>query len=328
MRLHGVGEPLRCDDVATPSALDGELIVRVEACGVCRTDLHLVDGDIHPPRLPVVPGHEVVGEIVESRASDSDLKVGDRVGIPWLASTCGDCVYCREGKENLCRDARFTGFSRDGGFAEFTAVDARYAFAIPETYSSLAAAPLLCAGLIGYRSYRMAGDPRRVGLYGFGAAAHIVIQLARAEGREVYAFTRPGDDRGQEFARTLGASWAGGSLETPPEPLDAAIIYAPVGALVPQALRVVRPGGTVVCAGIYMSEIPAFDYALLWEERRLLSVANLTRADGWEFFDRVGRTPVTTHVSEFPLDEANTALRALREGELSGAAVLTPASRG
>ncbi len=301
----------------------GEIALRVEACGVCRTDLHLLDGDLTPPGLPITPGHEIVGRVIASRAPESRLREGDRVGVPWLAWTCGACADCAAGRENLCARARFTGFSVDGGFAQEATVDARFAFPIPERYGSVEAAPLLCAGLIGYRSYRMSGDPARLGLYGFGAAAHIVCQMARAEGREVYAFTRAEDVESRTFALELGACWAGASSELPPEPLDAAIIYAPAGSLVPQALAAVRPGGRVVCAGIHMSEIPAFPYALLWGERHLLSVANLTRADGRGFFEFITRHPVQTHVSRFALRDANEAMERLRAGALQGAAVLT-----
>lgn len=324
MRLARAGEPLGTFQVDEPRPLAGQLLVRVEACGVCRTDLHLLDGDLTPPRLPVTPGHEIVGTVVETRAPASPLRVGERVGIPWLAWTCGECVFCCADQENLCEHARFTGFSVDGGFAEYATVDARYAFAIPEAYSSLEAAPLLCAGLIGYRSYRMTGDPERLGLYGFGAAAHLLAQLARSEGREIYAFTRPEDTASQDFARDLGALWAGSSDAAPPEVLDAAILFAPVGALVPKALAAVRPGGTVVCAGIHMSDIPSFPYSLLWRERRLLSVANLTRADGEAFFELVARNRIETHVTPFPLQQANDALACLRSGELQGAVALSP----
>jgi propanol-preferring alcohol dehydrogenase len=322
-RLEKLREPLALRDCAPPLLEPGQLRVRVEACAVCRTDLHLIDGEV-PARLPVTPGHEVVGTVEETRAPDASFAVGDRVGIPWLAATCGACHYCRSGRENLCERARFTGCDVDGGFAEIATADARFVLPIPERYDAAHAAPLLCAGLIGYRAYRFAEDPEALGLYGFGAAAHIVAQMAVAEGRRVFAFTRPGDRDGQAFARELGAVWAGGSDVSPPEPLDSAILFAPVGALVPRALAAVRPGGRVVCAGIHMSEIPAFSYDLLWRERSILSVANLTRADGIEFMRFVDRFPVETHVTRFPLTSANEAVTALRTGDLRGAAVLLP----
>ncbi len=323
-RIERLQHPLVRRDLTPDPLEEGELRVRVEACAVCRTDLHLIDGEVAVPHLPVTPGHEVVGIVTESRARDVPVQVGDRVGIPWLAGTCGVCRYCRSGRENLCDAARFTGCHVDGGFAETAKADARFVLPIPDDLDAAHAAPLLCAGLIGYRSYRMAGDHACLGLYGFGAAAHIVAQLAVAEGRKVFAFTRPGDREGQTFARGLGAVWAGGSDEAPPEPLDSAILFAPVGALVPRALAEVRRGGRVVCAGIHMSEIPAFPYELLWGERRLLSVANLTRDDGFGFFDTLAKHPVQTRVTTFPLEDANRAVAALRRGELLGAAVLIP----
>jgi propanol-preferring alcohol dehydrogenase len=316
--------PLEPRDVVVPTAGPGQLRLRVRACAVCRTDLHVLDGDLRHPRLPLILGHEIVGVVDAVGAGVVGFAVGDRVGVPWLGWTCGTCGYCRTGRENLCADARFHGYTLDGGFAEYVAADARYCFPIPERLDDAHAAPLLCAGLIGHRSYRAAGDARRLGLYGFGAAAHIVAQVAAHEGREVYAFTRPGDDRSQTFARRLGAVWAGGSDEAPPVPLDAAILFAPVGALLPVALRAVVAGGTVVCAGIHMSEIPAFPYEILWGERVARSVANLTRRDGEEFFGLVAHVPVRTEVRCYPLTAANLALDDLRRGRLEGAAVLMP----
>ena len=294
----------------------------MHACGVCRTDLHVVDGDLTEPKLPLVPGHEVVGRVAALGVGVEGFAAGARVGVPWLGWTCGDCRFCRAGQENLCEAARFTGYTLDGGYGEYLLADQRYCFPISGDYSDAEAAPLLCAGLIGYRSLRMAGDPARVGLYGFGAAAHIVAQLARYEGREVYAFVRPGDAGAKAFARSLGAVWAGDSDEGPPVELDAAILYAPVGALVPAALRVVRPGGRVVCAGIHMSPIPSFPYEILWHERQIVSVANLTRRDGEEFLALAPKIPIKTSVETLPLDAANEALVRLREGRLEGAAVL------
>jgi propanol-preferring alcohol dehydrogenase len=316
--------PLELHDLPAPRAGPGQVVIQVGACAVCRTDLHVADGDLTHPRLPLVLGHEIVGTVVECGPGASRFAVGARVGVPWLASSCRSCEYCRNGQENLCANARFTGYDVDGGFAELTVADEAYAFAIPSTYGDAHAAPLLCAGLIGFRSLRMAGPARRLGLYGFGAAAHIVAQIARHEGREVFAFTRPGDDQAQAFARRHGAGWAGDSDGPPPVELDGAIIFAPVGALVPAALAAVRPGGVVVCGGIHMSQIPAFDYALLWGERQLRSVANLTRADGEAFFELAPRVPVTTEIDVFPLAAANEAMERLRAGTLQGAAVLVP----
>jgi propanol-preferring alcohol dehydrogenase len=307
------GRPLAERDLAVPEPGVGEVLVRVAACGVCRTDLHVADGELPDARLPLVLGHQIVGRIEGS---------GRRVGIPWLGWACGKCRYCRSGRENLCDLARFTGYHRDGGFAEYTVADERFCLALPDGYGDVEAAPLLCAGLIGYRALRFAGDGGRLGLYGFGASAHIVAQVARHQGRRVFAFTRAGDDSAQEHARELGAEWAGDSSSAPPEELDAAIIFAPVGALVPVALRAVAKGGVVVCAGIHMSEIPAFPYELLWGERSLRSVANLTRRDGEEFLARAAAVPVRSDVEEFPLAQANDALARLREGRLRGAAVL------
>jgi propanol-preferring alcohol dehydrogenase len=307
-----------------PIALPGELVLKVRACGVCRTDLHLVDGELPDPLLPIVPGHEIVGVVEQVGDGVANFAAGDRVGVPWLGYSCDQCRFCRERRENLCREARFTGYQLDGGYAEYAVADARYAFKLPAVYGDAEAAPLLCAGLIGYRSYRMAGDPGRLGLYGFGAAAHIIAQVAVQETREVYAFTSPGDTAAQAFAMSLGAVWAGASTEPPPRPLDAAIIFAPVGALVPEALSRVGPGGVVVCAGIHMSDVPSFPYARLWEERVVRSVANLTRQDATEFLALAGRMRIRTRVTEYPLSDANRALDDLRSGGIQGAAVLIP----
>jgi propanol-preferring alcohol dehydrogenase len=312
MVLAGRGA-LQLREVPVPRPAAGQVLLRVRACGVCRTDLHVVDGELPQPKPEVVPGHEIVGEVD-----------GRRVGVPWLGWTCGVCAFCKSGRENLCALARFTGYQLDGGYAEFAVADERYCFALPERYGDAEAAPLLCAGLIGHRALRMAGDARRIGLYGFGAAAHLIAQVAVLEGREVYAFTRTGDAPAQQFARDLGARWAGSSLEAPPELLDAAIIFAPVGALVPAALKAVDKAGVVVCAGIHMSDIPSFPYQLLWGERVVRSVANLTRRDGEEFLAMAARLPLRTHVQRFPLEQANEALAALREGRITGAAVLVP----
>jgi propanol-preferring alcohol dehydrogenase len=300
------------------------VLVRVRACAVCRTDLHVVDGELPDPKLPLVPGHEIVGAVEETGPAATRFSRGDRVGIPWLGWTCGECRFCRSGRENLCERARFTGYTLDGGYAEFTVADERFCFPIPPAYTDVEAAPLLCAGLIGYRSLLKAGDARRLGIYGFGAAAHIVAQVARHQGRELYAFTRPGDVAAQDFARQLGAVWAGGSDEFPPQALDAAIIFAPVGALVPQALKALDQGGRLVCGGIHMSDLPSFPYELLWHERTICSVANLTRRDGEAFLALAPQVPVRTHVQPFPLDAANEALHRLRAGQLQGAAVLVP----
>ena len=317
MVLDRPGTPLRQAGLPDPIPGPGQLLVRVETCGVCRTDLHILDGELPRPKLPLVLGHQVVGRVVgEDR----------RVGIPWLGWTDGECRYCRDGRENLCDNARFTGYDLDGGYAEYTVVDERFCLALPEGYSGLEAAPLLCAGLIGYRSLRLTGDAERLGLYGFGASAHIIAQVARHEGRRVFAFTRPGDEEGQAFARELGAVWAGGSDESPPEELDAAIIFAPVGELVPLALRTLAKGGSVVCAGIHMTDIPAFPYELLWEERVLRSVANLTRRDGEEFLALAPQVPVRAVVEAFPLERANKALEDMRAGRIYGSAVLEVAT--
>ena len=324
MLLYAPGRPLRAAEVARPEPGPHDLLLRVAACAVCRTDLHVVDGDLPRPKLPLVPGHEIVG-VVEAAGRDVERwRPGDRAGVPWLGWTCGTCRFCRSGRENLCDRARLTGYQIDGGYAEYAVADARYCFALPAEYDDVHAAPLLCAGLIGYRALRAAGDGERLGLYGFGAAAHLLAQLARHEGRRVFAFTRPGDDAGQRFARELGAAWAGGSDAAPPERLDAAIIFAPVGALVPVALREVEKGGTVVCAGIHMSDVPAFPYELLWGERVVRSVANLTRDDGEAFLRIAAAAGVRTTVERFPLARANEALSALRSGRLAGAAVLVP----
>jgi alcohol dehydrogenase, propanol-preferring len=321
MRVHAPGKPLALDDVPVPQPGPGRVLVKVLACGVCRTDLHIADGELTDCRYPVIPGHEIVGRVEQGGRRFSP---GTRVGIPWLGWTCGECEFCRAGRENLCTRALFTGYHLDGGFAEYAVADERFCFALPEAYGDAEVAPLLCAGLIGYRSYAMAGDGKRLGLYGFGAAAHVLAQVAIAQGREIYAFTRPGDVAGQAFAKRIGAVWAGGSDELPPEPLDAAILFAPVGALVPQALKAVNKGGRVVCGGIHMSDVPSFPYALLWGERRVQSVANLTRADGKAFLDLAATTPIRTEVKAYPLERANDALGDLRAGRLEGAAVLVP----
>jgi alcohol dehydrogenase, propanol-preferring len=306
-----------------PIALPGEVLVRVRACGVCRTDLHILDGELTGVDFPVVPGHEIVGVVEVVGDGVTQLRGGDRVGIPWLGHTCGACAYCRSGRENLCRSARFTGCHMDGGYAEYAVSDADYTFKLPDGYSDAEAAPLLCAGLIGYRAYRMAGDGARLGLYGFGAAAHLLAQVAVHDGREVYAFTSPGDEAKQAFARSLGCVWAGGSDEAPPAPLDAAIVFAPAGHLVTEALSRLAPGGTVVCAGIHMSDIPSFPYRDLWEERVMRSVANLTRDDAREFLALAAKVPLKAHVRTYPLADANRAITDLREGRIEGAAVLT-----
>jgi len=323
MVFTGAGRPLEAVELAEPELGPGQVRLQVRACGVCRTDLHVVDGDLHEPKLPLVLGHQIVGAISELGAGVDRFTLGDRVGVPWLGWTCGECGPCRAGRENLCDRARFTGYTLDGGYAQQAVADERYCFPIPEGYPDLQAAPLLCAGLIGYRALSLAGDAQRVGLYGFGAAAHIVCQVARWQGRRVFAFTQPGDTETQAFARSLGAEWAGGSTERPPEPLDAALIFAPVGSLVPAALGAVDKGGSVVCAGIHMSDIPAFPYELLWEERVVRSVANLTRSDGDEFMALAPRVPVSTEVTVFTLAEANEALEALRSGAVDGAVVLS-----
>jgi len=322
MILEAPGEPLRAAEVAVPEPGAGQVLLRVHCCAVCRTDLHVVDGELPDPKLPLIPGHQIVGTVEWTGEQAGGFTTGDRVGVPWLGWTDGECRYCLSGRENLCENARFTGYQIDGGYAEYAVADARFCFPIPEGFPDLRAAPLLCAGLIGYRSLRFAGDADRLGLYGFGASAHLVAQVAVHEGRRVFAFTSQGDEEAQEFARELGAEWAGSSEETPPEELDAAIIFAPVGTLVPAALRAVARGGTVVCAGIHMSDIPSFPYEILWGERSVRSVANLTRQDGLEFLALAPNVPVRTEVVPFPLEEANEALETLRSGRIRGAAVL------
>ena len=324
MLLKSPGRPLDCVEVPTPHPAASQLLLRITACAVCRTDLHVIDGELPDPKLPLILGHEIVGQVAEVGPEVEDFRIGERVGIPWLGWTCGRCTFCLSGRENLCERARFTGYTIDGGYAEYTVADARFCFRIPDAYDDVAAAPLLCAGLIGYRCLRKVGDARRLGIYGFGAAAHIIAQVARHQNRDVFAFTTPGDTTAQEFARRLGAKWAGGSDEAPTEALDGAIIFAPVGALVPAALRILERGGVVVCGGIHMSEIPSFPYRDLWEERTICSVANLTRRDGKEFLDLAPRVPVHTETQTFPLERANDALHALRAGALTGAAVLVP----
>ena len=329
MVLEEPGKPLKPAEVKVPAPGPGQILIEIAACGVCRTDLHIFDGELPQPKLPLILGHEIVGRVVAAGEKAKGFALGERVGVPWLGWTDGTCPYCRRGQENLCDDPRFTGYQIDGGYAGYTAADARYAFKLPEGFSDAEAAPLLCAGLIGYRSLKLAKtspatELARLGIYGFGAAAHIVAQVAKAQGQEVFAFTRPGDKTAQDFARNLGAVWAGGSDETPPELLDAAILFAPVGALVPAALKAVRKGGVVVCGGIHMSDIPSFPYDILWEERVLRSVANLTRDDAREFLALAATIPVTTHVSPMPLQAANEALESLRQGRLTGAAVLVP----
>ncbi|OGT65310.1 MAG: alcohol dehydrogenase [Gammaproteobacteria bacterium RIFCSPLOWO2_02_47_7] len=323
MVLKQQGTPLVHEEVSLPVCSPDEVLIRVLACGVCRTDLHICDGDLVEPKLPLIPGHEIAGEVVECGTAVTTLKTGQRVGVPWLGYTCGICQYCREGHENLCDNARFTGYHMDGGYAEYTLAHQQYVFPLPDTVSPVATAPLLCAGLIGYRSLNMAGGgASRLGIYGFGAAAHIITQVAVYQGREVYAFTRKDDAVSQAFAMTLGAVWAGDSAQNPPVRLDAAIIFAPVGDLVPRALSVVRKGGIIVCAGIHMTDIPAFPYLLLWGERSIKSVANLTRQDGDEFLALAARIPVRTETESFPLQDANEALDKLRNGAIKGAAVL------
>ena len=323
MLFEKAGQPLRKVELPVPRPAVGQVLIRVRACAVCRTDLHVVDGELTQPKLPLIPGHEIVGTVEEKGEGAERFEIGDRVGIPWLGWTCGECSYCLWGRENLCDKARFTGYTIDGGYADCTVADQRFCFPIPDSYSDTEAAPLLCAGLIGYRSLVKAGDGKRLGIYGFGAAAHIVAQVARYQNREIYAFTRPGDKEAEKFAQELGAVWVGGSNELPPLKLDAAIIFAPVGDLVPQALRAVGKGGVVVCGGIHMSDIPSFPYEILWEERSICSVANLTRQDGEEFLALAPRVSVRTEVQTFSLVEANEALARLRSGKIQGAAVLT-----
>jgi len=323
MLFEKVGQPLRLAKIPIPQPGSGQLLLRVHACAVCRTDLHILDGELSQPKLPLILGHEIVGTVVQVGAGADSFVIGQRVGVPWLGWTDGTCRYCQRGQENLCPEAKFTGYTLDGGYAEYTLADQRYCFPLPEGYPDLQAAPLLCAGLIGYRTYRLAGPlAERLGIYGFGAAAHIIAQVAVHQGRQVYAFSKPGDVEAQQFARSLGAVWAGGSDELPPVALDAALIFAPVGALIPAALRATAPGGVVVSGGIHMSDIPSFPYDLLWGERVVRSVANLTRQDGEEFLRLAPQVPVRTSVIPFPLEQANEALQALREGRLQGAAVL------
>jgi len=324
MLFEGVGKRLRLVEVDEPRPHEKQLLLRVEACGVCRTDLHIIDGELTHPKLPLIPGHQIVGVVVEKGADVARFGVGERVGVPWLGGSCGKCRYCLSDRENLCDKARYTGYDIDGGFAEFCTADERFCFPIPDKYDSVKAAPLLCAGLIGYRAYSMTGDAEKLGLYGFGAAAHILAQVAKHQNREVYAFTRPGDEEAQELAIRLGAVWAGGSDEEPPEKLDAAVIFAPVGSLVPTALKAIVKGGVVVCAGIHMSDIPSFPYSLLWGERIIRSVANLTRRDGEEFFSIAESMDIQTEVHRYRLEEANEALDDLRAGRFTGAAVLLP----
>ena len=323
MVFRRVGRPLALEERPIPEPAAGQVSIRISACGVCRTDLHIVDGELSRPALPLVPGHEAVGRIARLGAGVDGLAEGERVGMPWLGWTCGACRYCRSGRENLCASAAFNGYTRDGGYADYALADARYCFPVGGDLTDAEAAPLLCAGLIGYRSLRMAGDADSIGLYGFGAAAHIVAQVARHEGRRAFAFVRRGDEQARSFALSLGAEWAGWSDEAPPEPLDAAILYAPVGALIPAALGAVAPGGIVVCAGIHMSDIPSFPYDLLWHERRVVSVANLTRRDGAAFLPLAAEIPIRPAVRTMPLEDANEALAALRGGAVSGAVVLT-----
>jgi propanol-preferring alcohol dehydrogenase len=322
MLFEKAGQPLHRTDMPAPNPGTGQLLIRVRACAVCRTDLHVVDGELTQPKLPLIPGHEIVGTVAKKGDGVERFDIGQRVGVPWLGWSCGVCSHCLAGQENLCDRAKFTGYTLDGGYAEFTLADQRFCFPVPDSYGDAEAAPLMCAGLIGYRSLVKAGSGKRLGIYGFGAAAHIVAQVARYQNREIYALTRQGDKEAERFARELGAVWAGGSNELPPVKLDAAIIFAPVGDLVPQALRAVGKGGTVVCGGIHMSDIPSFPYEILWQERAICSVANLTRRDGEEFLALAPKVPVRTKIETFPLEEANEALARLRSGKIRGAAVL------
>lgn len=326
MVFEALGEPLKLKEVALPKLDKRDVLIKVLACGVCRTDLHIIDGDLAKPHLPLIPGHQIVGTVEKLGEHAHRFKVGDLVGVPWLGWTCEQCLFCLTERENLCDNALFTGYQRDGGYAEYCAADERYLFPLPNTMSATSLAPLLCAGLIGYRAFKMCGPSQRIGFYGFGSSAHILIQLANYLGKEVYVFTRPGDLKGQEFARKLGAKWVGGTDELPPQPLDSAIVFAPVGALMIEALKAVNKGGTVVSAGIHMSDIPSFPYSLLWEERSLTSVANLTRADGVEFLDLAFKAGLQTMITLFPLEEANEALSAMRKGRLKGSAVLAIAN--
>ncbi|MFY0615288.1 MAG: zinc-dependent alcohol dehydrogenase family protein [Hyphomicrobiaceae bacterium] len=324
MVFEAAGQPLKLIKREAPEPGPGQVLVEISACAVCRTDLHVVDGDLTEPKLPIIPGHEIVGRVISTGEGVDRCRKGERIGIPWLGHTCGSCSYCRNGQENLCDEARFTGYQIDGGFATHCVADAAYCFTIPDAYDDVHAAPLLCAGLIGYRSLKATDEAKRLGIYGFGAAAHIVAQIARHEGRELFAFTRPGDVKAQDFARSLGAVWAGRSDELPPKPLEAAIIFAPVGSLLPQALRATQKGGTVVLGGIHMSDIPAMPYSILWGERIVRSIANLTRQDAVEFMSLAARFHIDTTVEPMPLAQANEALRRIRDGELTGAAVLVP----
>ncbi len=323
MVLEKPNSPLLLKDLPKPEPSSNQLLIKVATCGVCRTDLHIVDGELEDPNSPLVLGHQIVGTIEEVGKNVSGFKAGEKVGVPWLGYTCGECEFCQKDQENLCDNARFTGYDINGGFAEYTVADARFCFSLPENYPAIQATPLLCAGLIGYRSLRKTDNARRLGFYGFGSAAHILTQVALHQNREVYAFTRPGDKKGQEFAKNIGAQWAGGSDTLPPQKLDAAIIFAPVGPLVPQALKSIKKGGTVVCAGIHMSDIPSFPYNDLWEERSIESVANLTRRDGIEFMQLAPEIPIKSQVTTYPLTEANQALDDLRAGNFDGSAVLT-----
>jgi propanol-preferring alcohol dehydrogenase len=324
MVLRAPRQPLEATDMAVPQAGPGQVLLQVRACAVCRTDLHVVDGELPKPKLPLIPGHEIVGVVVARGSNAARFQIGERVGVPWLGGTCGRCDYCRSERENLCDQPLFTGYSLDGGYAQYTVADERFCFSLPDSYPDAEAAPLLCAGLIGYRSLVRTGDAKRIGIFGFGAAAHIITQVARFLGREIYAFTKPGDRAGQQFALEMGARWAGDSLTAPPEALDAAIIFAPAGELVPTSLKVVRKGGLVVCGCIHMSDVPSFPYQLLWEERAICSIANLTRRDGDEFFALARQVPLHTSVQTFPLTAANDALARLRAGRIKGAAVLVP----
>jgi propanol-preferring alcohol dehydrogenase len=322
MLLHKAGSPLLYSDLARPVCNENQVLLKVRACGVCRTDLHIVDGELDAPKLPLIPGHEIVGEVIGRGKHANRFALGQRLGVPWLGHTCGSCPYCDSGRENLCDTPGFTGYTLNGGYAEYAVAEQDYCFPLPAAYADAEAAPLLCAGLIGYRALLAAGDAKVIGIYGFGAAAHIIAQVAHWQGRTVFAFTKPGDDAGQQFARTLGANWAGDSSQAPPQAMDAAILFAPVGALVPEALRRIVKGGTVVCAGIHMSDIPAFPYSILWGERTIRSIANLTRKDGDEFLAIAARTRIVTHVQTYPLRDANLALSHLKNGQLQGAAVL------
>jgi propanol-preferring alcohol dehydrogenase len=322
MLFEKAGQPLHSAELPVPQAGAGHVLIRVRACAVCRTDLHIIDGELNEPELPLIPGHEIIGVVEKIGKEATRFKLGDRVGVPWLGWTCGHCEFCVSGRENLCDEARFTGYTLDGGYAEYAVADPRFCFAIPDSYSDAEAAPLLCAGLIGYRSLVKAGQGKRLGIYGFGAAAHIIAQVAKFQNREIYAFTRPADEAAEKFALGLGAVWAGSSSEPPPVKLDAAIIFAPAGELVPQALRGLKKGGTVVCGGIHMTDIPSFPYSILWQERSICSVANLSRRDAEEFLPLAARIPVRTEVQTFPLERANEALEKLRSGQVNGAAVL------